>query len=267
MNRIFQNRRTIILWVSFAVAFVLLAVAHLRLRVQHQKLLSIYGEAAAARQRLGGVGGETVAQRRRKAEEFAKAWQMHPFAQFHRDAPAATATDAYFHLVDTVHRLEQEAKSHDVTFEGNARVGFSDFISRGMAWDAGKIQDQLEWVRILLTALFCASDGDLRFVCLQRAGESRELARFPGDLFDPRKFVPLFPFPKNETHPFRIQFSCSTGTFRRFINRMRSMPLVLQGIEVESAAGDGSGKKRSRVKFTLYLNWVDCTGGPTPDHH
>jgi hypothetical protein len=267
MNRIFQNRRTIILWVSFAVAFVLLAVAHLRLRVQHQKLLSIYGEAAVARQRLGGSGGGTVAQRRRQAEEFAKAWQAHPFAQFHRDAPAVTATDAYFHLIDTVHRLEQEAAAHGVILDGGTRFGFSDFISRGMAWDAEKIQDQLERARILLTTLFRASDGDLQFTCLQRAGESRELARFPNDLFDPRKFAPLFPFPKNEAHPFRIQFTCSTDTFRKFINRMRSMPVVLQGIEAESVTLGGPGGKQSKTKFTLHLDWVDCAGDPTPDRH
>jgi hypothetical protein len=265
MNHLLQNRRTAILWVTFAVVFVLLAVAHIRLRVQHQKLLSIYGEAASTWQRLGNVDGGTLAQRQQRAEEFAKAWQAHPFAQFYRDMPAIAATDAYFHLVDTMHRLEQEAASYGVILDDGPRFGFWDFIHRGMAWDAEKIQNQLECVRILLSALFRSSEGDLQFISLRRAGESRELARFPNDLFDPRKFAPLFPFQKNEAYLFCVQFNCPTGAFRRFINRMRFMPIVLQGIEAESPALYVPNGKQSKTKFTLYLDWVDCTGGLTTD--
>ncbi|MDR2341141.1 MAG: hypothetical protein LBD72_02325 [Puniceicoccales bacterium] len=260
MNRMLQSHRRTILWVAFAVVFVLLAIAHMRLRVQHQKLLATYRETSATRQRLGNVAGGALTRQRQLAEEFAKAWQTHPFARFHREYPAITATDAYFHLVDAMHRLEQEAISNGVIFTDGPRFGFSDFIHRGMAWDAGKIQDQLDCARTLLTALFRISNGNLQFISFQRAGESRELARFPGDLFDARKFTPLFQLPKNKTHLFRMQFSCSTDTFRQFINGMRTMPVVLQSIEAEPVAPDGVNGKQSKTKFTLYLDWVDCAG-------
>ncbi|MDR0727328.1 MAG: hypothetical protein LBF26_00295 [Puniceicoccales bacterium] len=262
-----QSHRRTILWVAFAVVFVLLAVAHMRLRVRHQKLLTTYREAMDTRQRLGNVAGGTLVRQRQLTEEFAKAWQAHPFAQFHREGPAVTATDAYFHLIETMHRLEQEAVSSGIIFADGPRFGFSDFIRRGMAWDAAKIQDQLELTRLLLTALFRISDGDLQFISLQRAGESRELARFPNDLFDARKFVPLFQFPRDGAYSFRLQFSCSTGTFRRFVNKMRSMPVVLQGIEAEPVAPDGVDGRKPKTKFTLYLDWIDCARVATPNHH
>jgi hypothetical protein len=267
MNRMFQNRRTAILWVSFAVIFVLLALSNIRLRIQHQKLLSASGEVVSTRQKLGRASGGTVIQQRQRAEEFARAWQAHPFAKFQQNAPAMTATDAYFQLIDTMHRLEHEAAAHGVIFDGEVRLGFSDFIHRGMAWDAEKVQEQLERVRILLTTLFRASDGDLRFIGLQRAGDPRELARFSNDLFDPRKFTPLFVFPTDETHLFRVQFICSTETFRKIINRIRVMPVVLQGIEAESAVQNGPSGRQSQTKFTLYLDWIDCAAGLTAGLH
>jgi hypothetical protein len=269
MNRILQDRRTAILWISFAVVFALLAVAHIRLRTQHQKLLSSYQEAVSVRQRLGESGSSvTIAQKQQKVAEFAKAWQTHPFARFHQDSPAIAATDAYFRLIDVMHRLEQEAASYGVVFAGGAHFGFSDFMNLGMAWNAEKIQNQLECVRILLETLFRASDGDLQFISLQRAGESRELARFSNDLFDLRKFTPLFPFEENKAHLFRVQFICSTNIFRKFINLLRNMPFVLQGVEAESATSADHNGKQSKTKFTLYLSWVDCAVAPIPpDHH
>jgi hypothetical protein len=252
-----QNRRVVIWGVITGVIFFILLGIYCKLGTRHSRLLGLRQEVIFDRQRLGSISESVLTEKQRELKEYAELWQSHPFASPEEEPPVAT-TEAYFQLQNLMRQLENLAALKHVVVAESPQFGFLEFIRQGKAWDTAKLQGQWEKIHTLLTLLFQSSQEDLHFISIQRgSGNSQELSRFAHDLFDARKIFPLFPPPQKDSPRFRLQFSCSTDTFRRFLNQLRSIPVVLQWIDVENASISGNPAGPNRKQFTLILEWMD----------
>jgi hypothetical protein len=193
---------------------------------------------------------------------------------FFRGQKPKNEVDFYFSLMSYVQFLTNYAKEAAVNIPNNFAFGFEPYAQKDLIPDRTKITflyKQSKIIAKLLILLFDSNDYGMELHTLSResvdSGGSKE-GKKSGDTtgtIDHSKVASFVRKNGLKSYLFSIEFSCYTGAFRKFFNKLQeySLPIVVRSLDVHSSNPSATSTitLTEKIKVSTTLEWLFIEDG------
>ncbi|MDR2720748.1 MAG: Amuc_1100 family pilus-like protein [Puniceicoccales bacterium] len=149
----------------------------------------------------------------------------------------STNVALFFEISDFVTQSRELCDSLGITYDQDYAFGFGDYFSKKeqpLSSEILRIHRQKEHVRTILKHLFESRAVYLRIDSIERGVDDMSIDYGAGDTFV--SLERKIQSDSIQSDMYRFTFETFTGTFRKFLNNLRSaeVPFIIRGIEVKS---------------------------------